>query len=158
MDKKFMQNIDDFLAQKNIAIAGYSSQENQPANAIYKKLENMNYNVFAVNPKHTKIGEINCFKSLKDIPQTIDGVVICTAPSNTVDVIQDCIDAHISRVWIHRSFGQGSFNKKAADLCRANKITCISAGCPMMFLDADFGHKCMKWVLNFQGKFEQKLS
>jgi uncharacterized protein len=156
MDQKVREHIDDFLAQKNIAIAGYSSEGNQPSNAIYKKFVNGKYNVFAVNPKHDKIGEVECFKSVKDISQTVDGVVICTTPAETLNVIQDCIDSHISRVWIHRSFGQGSYHQKAIELCLENSIDCIPAGCPMMFLDADIAHKCMKWIINLQGKFEQK--
>ena len=48
------ETVDDFLAQKHIAVAGVSrSKENQGvANLIYRKLRDSGYTVFAVNP-HT---------------------------------------------------------------------------------------------------------
>ena len=155
MNNEIKKQIDNFLGQKNIAIAGYSTEGNMPGNYIYDKFKKTGYNVFAVNPKLSKIGNVNCYKSVKDIAETIDGVVICTAPKATIEVIQACIDSNIPRVWIHRSFGQGSFHTEAVDLCRKNSIECIPAGCPLMFLEADFVHKCMKWILNLQGKFDQ---
>jgi hypothetical protein len=33
-----------------------------------------------------------------------------------------------------------------------NNIAIISGGCPMMFCQpVDFGHKCMRWILNLTG-------
>jgi hypothetical protein len=66
--------------------------------------------------------------------------------------------AGISRVWLHRSFGQGSVSDPAVVFCRDNNINVIPSGCPMMFCEpVDFGHKCMRWPLNLTGGLQKQI-
>lgn len=144
--------VDDFLAQERIAVAGLSRSGNQPGNLIYRKLKEAGHQVFAVNPKAEDIDGDPCYPSLKAIPEPVDGVVITTHPDVTEQLVRDCIEVGVPRVWIHRSFGQGSVSEKAVADCRVHGITVIAGGCPMMFCQpVDFGHKCIRWVLNLTG-------
>ena len=60
--------IADFLAQKRIAVAGVSRSGNDFSNAIYRKLRDAGYQVYAVNPNIDEIdGEI-CYRQLAAIP------------------------------------------------------------------------------------------
>ena len=60
--------------------------------------------------------------------------------------------------WMHRSFGSGSVSDTAAEYCRRNGISVIAGGCQMMFgPTADFGHKCMAWVLNLTGGIPREV-
>ncbi|KAA3609771.1 MAG: CoA-binding protein [Calditrichaeota bacterium] len=152
MNESYRKKIDDFLGLRHIAVVGYSSEGNQPGNFIYDKLIKNEYTVFAVNPKNESVKDINCFASLKDVPEKIEGVIICTPPAATLEVVKMCKELNIQHVWMHRSFDQGSFNKEAESFCIENNINCISSGCPMMFLKADVAHKCMKWILDLTGK------
>jgi hypothetical protein len=37
-------------------------------------------------------------------------------------------------------------------MCRENGINVIPGGCPLMYgQTADFGHKCMRWILGVTG-------
>jgi predicted CoA-binding protein len=144
--------VDDFLAQRRIAVVGVSRDSSQAANLVYRALREADYDVFAVNPNATEVEGDACYHDLKSIPAGVEAVVIATTPAIAETVVRDCAEQGISRVWMHRSFGKGSVSEDAADFCRGNDITVIAGGCPRMFLPgADLGHKCMRWVLNLTG-------
>ncbi len=144
--------VSDFLAQKRIAVAGVSRSDQEAANAIYRKLRESGYEVFATNPKADEVEGDKCYPNLVAIPGQLDGVVIATSPDATEQVVRECVELGIPRVWMHRSFGQGSVSDEAVDFCRKNGITVIPGGCPMMFCaPVDFGHKCIRWILNLTG-------
>ncbi|KAA3662512.1 MAG: CoA-binding protein, partial [Calditrichaeota bacterium] len=66
--------------------------------------------------------------------------------------VDQCISLGISRVWMHRSFGEGSVSDKAVAKCKQNNISVITGGCPMMFVKpVDVVHKCMGWILRKTG-------
>ena len=144
------ETVTDFLAQKRIAVVGVSRSGEAAANAIYKKLRETGYQVFAVNPNATELEGDRCYPDVQSIPGGVEGAVIATHPQVTEQIVRECAEAGVSRVWLHRSFGEGSVSSKAVDFCRANNLTVIPGGCPMMFFDPF--HKCMKWVLNAMGR------
>jgi hypothetical protein len=143
----------DFLAQKRIAVAGVSrTNHNAPANLIYRKLRDSGHEVFAINPNASTVEHDACFRSLKSLPKEVDAVVIATAPEVAETLVRDCADAGVARVWLHRSFGQGSVSEEAVAFCREHKMTVIAGGCPMMYCQPiDWGHRCMRWALSVTG-------
>jgi len=148
------EKVDDFLAQKRIAVAGVSrTPGGEAANIVYRKLRDAGYQVYPVNPNADEVEGDRCYHSLKDIPEIADGVVIGARPEAAEQIVRDCAELDVSRVWMHRSFGQGSVSDAATKFCQENNITVIPGGCPMMFCEpVDFGHKCMRWVLGLTGK------
>jgi predicted CoA-binding protein len=134
--------VEAFLAQKRIAVAGVSRNKNEAANTVYRKLRASGYEVFAVNPN----------ADLRSVPGGVDGVVIATRPDVTEQVVRECAELGVPRVWMHRSFGEGSVSEDAVEYCREKGIDVIAGGCPMMFCrPVDFGHKCMRWILDLTG-------
>jgi predicted CoA-binding protein len=76
----------------------------------------------------------------------------------TDEIVRQCAELGIRRVWMHRSFGEGSVSQTAVDFCRKNQIAVIPGGCPMMFCEpVDFGHKCMRWILSLTGGLPRKI-
>lgn len=150
--------VDDFLAQKNIAVAGVSRSKSEAANAIYRKFRDAGYEVFPTNPKADTVEGVSCYPDLKSIPVQIDGVLIATHPDVAEQVVQECAELGIKRVWLHRSFGQGSMSEKAVKLAQDNQITIIPGGCPMMFVEpVDFGHKCIRWFTSLTGNLPKQV-
>ncbi len=144
--------IADFLAQRRIAIAGVSRSKDEPGNQNYRKLRGAGYEVFAVNPRTETAEGDRCYPSLAAIPGGVDAVLACTPPDATLEVVRECVELGISRLWMHRSFGGGSVSEKAAALCREKGIRVIPGGCPMMFQGrVDVGHRCMRWLLRLTG-------
>ncbi|MHC4459036.1 MAG: CoA-binding protein [Planctomycetota bacterium] len=122
--------VTDFLAQKCIAVAGVSRSRHNAANMIYRKLRKTGYNVFSVNPKIETVEGDTCYPALKSIPEKTDGLVIVTRPEVTEQLVRQCADLEIPRVWMH----------------------VIPGACPMMFCKpVDFAHTCLCWMLKLTG-------
>lgn len=139
-----------FLANKRIAVTGVSrNPKGHGSNAVYKRLRDRGYEVFAVNPLADEIEGDRCYASLGDIPGGVDAVVIATRPETAEFTMHECSALGIKQVWMHRGFGAGSVCDKATVYGRDNGITVIDGGCPLMFgPTADFAHKIMKVVLS----------
>ncbi|HSP54460.1 MAG TPA: CoA-binding protein, partial [Dehalococcoidia bacterium] len=142
------QAADDFLAQKRIAVVGVSRSSKEAANLVYRTLRSRGYEVFAVNPNADEVEGDRSYHDLASIPGNVDAALIATPSGLAETVVEECARAGITRVWMHRSFGEGSVSRAATELGREKGITVIEGGCPMMFLPgADIGHKCMRWML-----------
>ena len=147
-----MQNIVDaasaFLANKRIAVTGVSrTAKGHGANAVYQRLRDRGYEVFAVNPNADEVEGDPCYQDLKSIPGGVQAVVIGTRPENAEGTMRECAELGIRHVWMHRGPGAGSVSNAATDYGRQHGITVIDGGCPCMFgPTADFGHKIMRLV------------
>lgn len=147
-----------FLQQKTIAVVGVSSKGDMAANIIYKKLRDQDYNIYAVNPNAKNVEGDPCYPRLQSIPEPVDGVVIGTPPDVTPEIIDECASLGIRNIWIHRSFGVGSYHPEAIKKAEEYGISVIPGGCPMMFCNpVDPVHKCMRWFLNITGKEAQPV-
>jgi uncharacterized protein len=152
MDSKFKQRVNNFLSQKKIAFAGYSSTGSEVANGLYDKFKKSGYQTFAINPKYLEVKDVECYPDLKSMPEKVDAVMISTPPEATLDVVKQCIELGIKHVWVHKSFGDGSYNQEAIDLAEKNGLEIIPLACPMMFLKPDPFHFCFRLILNWKGK------
>jgi predicted CoA-binding protein len=143
----------DFLAGRRVAVTGVSrNPQGHGSNAVYQRLRQRGYDVYAVNPNADVVEGDSCYSNLKSIPDGVDWVVIGTKPETAEATIRECADLGISRVWMHRGPGQGSVSQAAAEYGRRHGITVIEGGCPCMFdPTADPGHKAMRFVLTLTG-------
>jgi uncharacterized protein len=151
--------INDFLAQERIAVAGVSREPggNHGGNFVYRRLKERGYEVFAVNPHADTVDGDPCYRSLSAIPGGVDAVVIATAPSAALSVVAECRDLGITRVWMHRSFGQGSVSPEAHEECRRSGIASIAGGCPLMYGPAsDGGHRFMRVLAGLFGQLPKE--
>lgn len=151
---------EEFLAQKRIAVVGVS-RSNGTGNGIYDRMKERGYEVFAINPNATEIKGDPCYPDLKSVPGGVDAAMIATRPEITEQVVEECVELKIPHVWMHYNalFGEGnsSVSETAVALCNENGINIIPGGCPLMFgQTADFGHKCMRWILGVTGKLPKE--
>ncbi len=156
--------VEEFLAQRRIAVAGVSRKGRSAANAIYKKLKGAGYEVYAINPNAESIGGERCYPDLKSLPGPADGVVIATNSARAAGIVRQCVEAGTPRVWMHCSLGSThkaatkwaakttSVSDEAVSLCRENNISVITGACPMMFCKpVDPAHALMRGVLRLFG-------
>lgn len=144
--------VDEFLSLKRIAVAGVSRSKTEAANAVYKKLRKAGYEVIAVNPNAEEVEGDACYPDIGSIPGGVEGVVIATHPDVALEIVEQCRQAGIGHVWMHRSFGIGSVSEAAVQRCKGYGISVIPGGCPMMHCEpVDFGHKCIRWFLKVSG-------
>ena len=146
----------DFLAQTRVAVVGLSQDPAKPrvADAIYKRLKRDGREMIPVHPRLETFDGDRCFPDLPSVPGGVGAVMIVTRPQVTEQIVRDCRAAGVTRVWMHQSMGAAgsSVSPAAVDDCRAHGIEVIAGACPMMYVaDADFGHKCMRWMLGLSG-------
>jgi uncharacterized protein len=149
------RKVNDFLAQKRIAVAGVSrdGSHHPSANLIYRRLKSLGHETFPVNPHLQTFEGDRCYPDLQSIAGGVDGVVIVTRPEITERIVRDCNVAGVSRVWMHQSLAKGSsVSQDAVEFCRQHDISVIAGACPMMYgAGVDFGHTCMRWVMKLTG-------
>jgi predicted CoA-binding protein len=153
MEAKLEGAVRDFLACPRIGVAGVSRDHNQTANAIFRKLKETGHTVFATNPRAEQVEGGPCYPNLASIPGGVEAVVIVTPAAAAVQVVQECRDLGIQRVWLHRSLGRGSVSGEAVRLGRDSGLTVIDGACPMMFCaPVDPAHRCLRVVLGWFGR------
>lgn len=80
------------LEPTSVALIGASDDERKLGNAILKNLNNGAYKgkVYPVNPKHTELSGLPCFKSIGDISGAIDMAVIVTPAATVPSLAEEC--------------------------------------------------------------------
>ena len=151
--------VQDFLAQKKIAVVGVSDKRDTGCNLAYKKFKENGYQVFGVNPRISTYEGDAVYADLKSIPEKPDAVFILASPKVTDQIVQQCVDLGIKHVWMHcmmgtkpgLAAGMTSVSREAVEKCNANGITVIPGSCPNQFLHPDFGHKMMRGMWRMFG-------
>ena len=150
-----------FLAEKRIAVVG-ASQKQGTGKFVFKGLQDRGYEVVPVNPNAEEVEGATCYTSVKAIPGEVNAAVIVTRPEIAEQVVRECVEAGVSRVWMHHNAFAGAKNSSVseagAEYGREHGIDVIAGGCPLMFGEgADFGHKCMRWLLKVMKKLRISL-
>lgn len=153
--------VKDFLAQKRIAVVGVSDKRETGCNLSYRKFKEAGYTVTAVNPRLTTYEGDPCYPDLKSIPTKPDAVFILANPKVTDQIVQQCVELGITRVWMHcmmgtkpgLAAGMTSVSEDAVRLCRDHGIAVIPGSCPNQFLKPDFGHATMRVLWRTLGFF-----
>ena len=137
-----------FLANRRVAVTGVSRNPgNHGSNAIYRRLRDRGYEVFAVNPNATTVEGDRSYPDVTSIPGGVGAVVIATRPERAVGTMRECVGLGIRHVWMHGGIGTGSVSAEATQLGRDHGITVIDGGCPLMFgPTSDFAHKVIRFV------------
>ena len=151
--------VQDFFAQKIIAVVGVSDKRETGCNLNYKKFKESGYKVYAVNPRISTYDGAPCYPDLKSVPEKPDAVFMLTSPKVTEQIVQQCVDLGIKHVWMHclmgakpgLSAGSTSVSRPAVELCRANKIAVIPGSCPAQFLKPDSIHGMMRGLWKMFG-------
>jgi hypothetical protein len=158
-----MSNVDqlvqNFLAQKKVAVVGVSDQRDTGCNLAYRKFKKAGYQVSAVNPRISKFEGDPCYPDLQAIPDTPQAVFILTNPSITEQIVQQCVDLGIKHVWMHcmmgvkpgLAAGMTSVSQNAVQTCHQHGIAVIPGSCPNQFLQPDFGHAMMRVIWRLLG-------
>jgi predicted CoA-binding protein len=120
--------INEFLAQRRLAIVGVSHQPNHFSRMLLRAFRERNFEVAPVNPAMTEVEGISCYARVQDIQPSVDTALLMTSPAVTGEVVKDCADAGIRRVWMYRR------SPAAVTFCEAHGMEVIAGVCPMMFL------------------------
>lgn len=147
------QKVDDFLAQKRIAVCGLSRTKDSGAGAIYLKLRENHYQVIPIHPEAESLHGDTCYPNLSSIPGGVDAVFIMNSPDISEGIVYEAAKLGIKRVWMHNNaLMPSSVSKEAVDFGYQHDMNVIDVACPMMYIKPDIFHSCMRWMLRARGK------
>jgi predicted CoA-binding protein len=137
------QAINDFLAQRRLAVVGVSGSGKGFGNAAYKELKAKGYELYPVHPTAEAIEGDRCYRALGELPAQVGGVLVVVPPAVTERVVQAVAQAGIPRVWMQ----QGAESDAAVRYCQTNGIAEVHGECILMFAEpaASF-HRMHRWI------------
>ena len=137
-----LETIEDFLAQKRIAMIGISRNPKDFSAVLFEEFRKRGYDMVPVNPNVREVMGQPCFAHVQEIQPPVDGALLMTTAEVTDTVIADCAAAGIRRVWMYRAGGKGAVGEKAVAFCQEHGIQVVPGQCPFMFLPGTGGvHK-----------------
>lgn len=126
--------IDDFLGRKRLALVGVSRDPKDFTRDVFREFQRRGYDVVPVNPNVREVEGLPCFARVQEVAPPVEGALLFTSPTLTDQVVHDCAEAGISRVWMHRGAGVGAVSRSAVEFCQAQGMAVVPGECPFMFL------------------------
>jgi uncharacterized protein len=152
-----LETIEDFLAQKRIAMVGISRDPANLSVKLFEELCSRGYDVVPVNPNTTEVQGLRCFARVQDIQPPVEAVLLMTSPEVTETVVNNCAEAGIRRVWMYRGTGKGSVSARALAFCQERGIQVVPGQCPFMFLpDAAGFHRFHGFIRKITGQYPRR--
>lgn len=138
-----MQSINEFMAQKNIAVAGVSRKKQKFGNTIYKELAKKGYTLYPINPNMQEYEGVKCYPDIGSLPDDATAIVLNTKPEITNKLISEAKKKGINNIWLQ----QGSADKETIELTENSEANIISKQCVIMFAEPANGiHGFHKWI------------
>jgi predicted CoA-binding protein len=134
--------IESFLAQKHIALAGYSDKKSKFGHSVYEALLQKGYDVYPVNPKggKTEKGK-DVYKNIDELPEQVTALVAVTRPEVTEVIIEKAVEKGISHIWVQ----QMSDSAKVLELLKDHPLH-ITGKCIILHANPTGFHKLHWWV------------
>ncbi len=149
-----LETIEDFLAQKRIAMIGVSRNPKDFSAVLFEELRKRGYDMVPVNPNATEVLGQTSFARVQEIHPPVDAALLMTTAKVTDEVVSDCAAAGIRRIWMYRAAGKGAVSEKAVAFCQERGIQVVPGQCPFMFLLGAGGvHKFHGFVRKITGRY-----
>jgi predicted CoA-binding protein len=142
--------INEFLSQPAIGIAGVSRNNKRFGYMVYTELKKKGLKVYPVNPNSDMIDEDKCYRDINSLPSEVNSILIVTPKKTTGEIVKQAVDRNIKHIWIQ----QGSGTKEDIELAKKSGINVISGLCIFMAADPVQGfHKFHKVISKFFGGY-----
>ncbi len=110
---------------RTIAVVGLSNRPERISYEIASYIQGTGYRIIPVNPMiHEVLGE-KAYKSLRDIPERVDVVLIFRQPDKVPAIVDDAIAIGAKVVWMQ----PGIENEEAAERAEAAGMKAVVGAC-----------------------------
>ena len=113
------------LGCKTIAIVGLSSKELRASNFVGRYLKYHGYRVVPVNPVEKEILGLECFASLRDIPQRVDVVNVFRLPNAVPQIAAEAVEIGAKCLWLQF----GVISEEGARIAREGGLEVVMDKC-----------------------------
>ena len=120
--------IEDFLAQKKLAIVGASNNRQKYGNIVFRDLSKKGYQLYPVNPRAEEVEGERAYPDLASLPEAVGGIVLIVPPAVTEQVVHEAAELGIPRVWMQ----PGASSPEAIQFCQENDLDIVHHQCVMV--------------------------
>lgn len=141
------------LEPRSVGIIGASEREASLGSVLMRNMLEAGYKgkLFAINPKHDKVHGVACYKSVEDVPQRLDLVVIAVRAEKAPAIMESCGRAGAKAVIIlSAGFSEAGprgalLERQVIDAAQRHKIRLLGPNClgvmrPQLGVNATFAH------------------
>ncbi len=128
------QAISSFLSCRRIAIVGVSRDPRDFSRQVLRAFVERGYDALPVNTAGGEVDGRRVAGRVGEVQPPPEAVLLMTPPTATDQVVRECAEAGVRRVWMHRGGGRGAVSKNAVAFCRERGIEVVDGECPFMFL------------------------
>jgi len=122
-DRKLIKKI---LEQtKTIAVVGLSPKPHRTSHSVSKNIQGKGYRIIPVYPREETILNEKVYRSVSEIKEPIDLVVIFRKSEEVYPVVEDAVKVKPKAIWMQ----QGIVNEEAAALARDAGIDVVMDRC-----------------------------
>ena len=143
-----MDRIQDFLAQKRLAVAGVSRESKHFSRVVFRELRSRGYDAVPIHPEADEIEGQHCARDFSEIDPPVDAVLFLTKPDVTDTLAGDCIQSGIHHAWVYRA------SPDAVRRLEKNGVSVVAGECPLMYLPhSALIHRAHGWVRKITGSY-----
>lgn len=148
------QEIDQFLAGKQIAFVGASRNEAKYSNKVYQKLKESGYNVIPVHPEMESIDGDKCIQNASELPGDVQALMIIASQNVRAKVLKDLSGTNINRIWMFPGKKNSPDVESEVERLKDAGVGVISGFCPFMFLEpVESIHSFHRFVKRMIGRY-----
>lgn len=148
------ETIDDFLAQRTLALAGASRNGEGFGNLLRRELTAKGYTVRLIHPEATEIAGEPCARSVADVAGQVGGLILVTPPAATTQLVREADACGVRRLWIQ----QGAESEEALRYCEERGLAFVAKECLLMFAAPQGIHRAHRWLNKVFGKLPRESS
>lgn len=141
------KQIEQFLANEPIAMAGVSRNPKKFGRVAYEELSRKGLRLLPINPNIESINGTTCYTDVKHLPEEVQSLIIMTKKDQTKRIIEDALAKGIKNIWIQQS----SDTPEAISLLKDKDINLITRQCILMHHRPDSFHKFHRNLKRFFG-------
>jgi len=142
-------NYKSFFEGKCFALVGNSKKKNFPM-LTYQNLILTGRTVFPLDPGLEKLEENIVYRSIKDLPEKPDSLILEVPKEEILEWIDQAIENNIKNVWIH----QGCDTHEAVQKAKDGNIELRTGTCAVMYLTTGFNsHGIHRGIMKLLNKY-----
>jgi predicted CoA-binding protein len=116
---------EEILNYKTVAVVGCSTNPEKPAQYVPKYLMEQGYRIIPINPFADEILGEKVYKSLTEVPDEIDTVLVFRPSEEATEIVKHTIEKGAKAVWMQ----EGIKNEEAAELARNANLLVVMDRC-----------------------------
>ena len=127
-----MTSIEKFFKASHVAVAGASAHRHKYGNKVFRRLVEVGYQVYPLNPIAEEIEGHQAYPKVADLPEVPESMSIITPPEVTRQIVTEAVAAGVQNLWMQ----PGAEDEQASKIARDAGLNVIDDGSCILVLMA----------------------